>query len=370
MGIGVGVIGCGSISDEYIRGLRMFDVLEVVACADLEPERARALAATHGISRTCTPPELINSREVQVVVNLTPPLAHKAVSLEAISAGKHVYSEKPLATTPIDGREIVAAAAMRHVMLGCAPDTFLGDALQTCRAVIDQGAIGRPVAAVACYAESGHEDWHPDPRFFYGRGGGPNLDMGPYYVTALVSLLGSARRVSGSVGTAHGQRTIGSQPLRGSKISVKVPTHIAGTVEFSGGVIATIVASWDVYATTMPHIEIYGTEGSLSVPDPNEHSGAVRLRTKRTGGWEEVAVAGLGEVRRGIGVADMARALLTGRPHRATGELSLHVLEILCAFERSSISGRHVVLDTDLERPAPISPSERCALQTAGATCP
>ena len=352
-GVGVGVLGCGDVSGKYFRGMKPFDVLDVVACADVDPQRARASAEAFGIARACSRQELLADPDVEIVVNLTPPLAHCEVNLEVIAAGKHLYSEKPLAATVVEGRAIIAAARDRGVRVGCAPDTFLGGALQTCRKLVDEGAIGRPVAATAFYLEGGHQDWHPDPRFFFAAGAGPMLDMGPYYLTALVALLGPVRRIAGVTSRAAHERTIQSEPLRGTRFAVEVDTHIAGTLEFASGAVASVAMSWDVPgATTVPHIEVHGTDGSLIAPDPNRHDGIVRVRRPGEPAWQDVQLTHDATVPRGIGVADLARAIRTGQPHRASGELALHVLEAMCAFQDSSDAGAHIALDTTCERPA------------------
>jgi len=264
-----GIVGCGTISGQYVAELALRPAVELVRCADLEPERARRLEAEHGIPAAPSTEALLADPEVELVLNLTVPAAHAEVSLAAVSHGKHVYSEKPVAVTLEDGRRVLEAAERAGVRVGCAPDTFLSGSLQACRRLVDEGAIGEPVAAVAFFAEHGHEAWHPAPDFYYEPGGGPLLDMGPYYLTALVSLLGPIARVAGSARASFPERVIGNGPRRGERIEVRVPTHVAGVVDFAGGAIGTLVTSFDVWGSTLPRIEVYGSEGSLSVPDPN-----------------------------------------------------------------------------------------------------
>lgn len=350
--IKVGVIGCGKISDQYFNGCKAFPILNVVACADLDLARAQAKAQEHGIARACSVAELLADRQIKIVVNLTIPAAHTAVNLAAIRAGKNVHCEKPLALSRADGRKVLAAAQRKGLRVGCAPDTFLGGGIQTCRKLIDDGGIGRPVAATAFMACHGHESWHPNPEFYYKPGGGPMLDMGPYYLTALVNLLGPVQRVTGSARIGIPERTITSQPFAGRKVTVEVPTHYGGVIDFASGAIGTLVMSFEVWAHHLPSIEIHGTEGSLSVPDPNTFQGPVQLRRATDPDWTAVPLTHSDQVGRGIGVADMAYALLSGRPHRASGELAYHVLDVMCAVAEASDKGRHLEIKSGCSRPA------------------
>jgi predicted dehydrogenase len=356
--IGVGVVGCGVISGIYLENCAAFEILDVVACADLELERAQAKAAQYGVPKACGVAELLADPAIDIVINLTIPRAHAEVALAAVRAGKSVYNEKPLAVTRADARQILEEARAAGVLVGCAPDTFLGAGLQTCRKLLDEGAIGAPVAATAFMLCHGHEGWHPDPDFYYQAGGGPMFDMGPYYLTALTSLLGAVRRVTGSARISFPERTITSQPKYGATITVNTPTHVAGVLDFASGAIGTIVTSFDVWSAEVPLIEIYGSEGTLSVPDPNTFGGPVRLRRPGAREWSEVASEhGYARNSRGIGVADMAYALRSGRPHRASGELAFHVLDIMHAFHDASREGRHIDLESTYERPVPLPPS-------------
>jgi predicted dehydrogenase len=349
--VAVGIIGCGNISSIYMQAGRPFPILKIVACADLEPERARAQAEKYGIPRPCSVAELLADPAVAVVVNLTVPLAHAEVALAALEAGKHVYNEKPLAVSRDDARRMLERAAARGLRVGCAPDTFLGGGLQTCRALIDQGAIGRPVAAMAAMLSSGPERWHPNPDFFYREGAGPLFDMGPYYLTALAALLGPARTVSGSARVTHPQRVIGSGPRQGEPIPVATPSHVTALLEYDEAV-ATLTTTFDVAEGYGPRLEIFGTEGSLRLPDPNTFGGPVQLK-RRDAEWEEVPIAhGYTENSRGIGVADMAYAIAEGRPHRASAELAFHVLDTMHSIYESAETGRRVALASSCERPA------------------
>ncbi len=351
----IGIIGCGAISGVYFEAGKTFEILDIVACADIVPERAKAKAEQHQIPKACTPEELLADPEIEIVVNLTIPKAHFEVSLAALEAGKSAYSEKPLAVTREEGRRLLEVARARGLLLGCAPDTFLGGGLQTCRKLIDDGWIGEPVAASAFMMSHGHESWHPDPEFYYQAGGGPMFDMGPYYLTALVNLIGPVRRVTGSARITFPERTITSQPKFGKKIQVETPTHVAGVMDFANGAVGTIITTFDVWAAQLPRIEIYGTEGSLSVPDPNGFGGPVAVRRAGASEWSQVPLThGYTRQSRGIGVADMAYALRSGRPHRANGEMAYHVLDTMQAFLDASATGKHIELTSTCKRPAPL----------------
>jgi predicted dehydrogenase len=280
------------------------------------------------------------------------PKVHTEVNLAAIEAGKCVHTEKPLATNRQDGLTVLAAAKARGVLVGSAPDTFLGGGIQTCRKLIDDGWIGKPVGFTAFMTCPGHESWHPSPEFYYELGGGPMLDMGPYYLTALVNLLGPVARVTGSTRITHAERLITSAPKFGKRVKVETPTHIVGVTDFECGAAGCLIMSFDVHAAQLPRIEIYGTQGSLSVPDPNTFGGVVQVFRAGSGKWAEVPLTHSDKVSRGIGVADMAYALTYGRPHRANGALAYHVLEVMTAFEEASKSGKHSAIESRAPRPA------------------
>ena len=349
--VGIGVIGCGNISSIYLENAQRLDILNVVACADLDMSRAEERAATYGI-KACTVDALLADPAIEIVINLTIPAAHAAVALQALEAGKHVYTEKPLSISRDSARQVLEKAQESQLLVGCAPDTFMGAGLQTCRKLIDDGWIGTPIGAFACFASHGAETWHPDPEFLYKAGAGPMFDMGPYYVTALVMLLGPVKRVTGSARITFPTRTITSKPHYGETIIVEVPTHYAGVLDFETGAIGTLVASNDIWATEVPRIEIYGSLGTLSVPDPNTYGGPVRIRRAGAKEWSDIPLShGYAANSRGIGVADMAYALRSGRPHRASGELAYHVLDVMESVDAASVAGEHVAVQSSCARP-------------------
>lgn len=350
----VGVIGAGKIFSAYVAGCRAFSILELDAVADIDTARASQQAAKHAVPRALSVDALLADPAIQIVVNLTVPSVHAAVSLAAIAAGKHVYSEKPLAVTRADGQRILQAAAAQGVRVGCAPDTFLGGGQQTCRKLLDDGWIGEPVAAVAFMASHGPEGWHPNPDFFYQTGGGPLLDMAPYYLTSLINLLGPVRRVAGSSRISFAERVATSPEHFGRRLPVEVPTHVTALLDFAAGPTATLITSFDIWHASLPRIEIYGSAGTLSVPDPNIFGGVVRVRRAGAAEWSDMPLLFDAEVGRGIGVADLAYAISSGRPQRASGELAFHVLDAMTAVEESSTEGRHVLLESSCARPAPL----------------
>ncbi|ANY67817.1 oxidoreductase [Paenibacillus sp. BIHB 4019] len=348
----VGIIGTGNISRIYLENGSKFSSMEIVACADLDVERAKEKGAEYGI-RGCSVDELLADPEVQLVINLTIPAAHAPVCLQALEAGKHVYVEKPLAVTREEGKQVLELAAAKGLLVGSAPDTFLGGGLQTCIKIIEDGWIGTPIGATAFMMSGGHESWHPAPEFYYQQGGGPMFDMGPYYLTALIAMLGPIARVTGSTRITFPERTITSAPKHGQKIEVEVPTHVAGIMEFAAGPIATLLTSFDVKGgSTLPFIEVYGSQGTLQVTNPNNFGGEIKLRRGGASEWSTIPLAyGHSENGRGIGAADMAQAILTGRKHRANGELAYHVLEAMHGFHDAAEQGKHYVMQSSCEKP-------------------
>jgi len=351
----IGIIGCGNISDIYLQADKKFEILSIAGCADILPERARAKAETYGV-RAYTVDEMLADPDIKIIVNLTVPKVHAEVSLAILNAGKHVYCEKPLAISRDDGLRVLEAAKAKGLLMGCAPDTVLGGGIQTCRKLIDDGWIGTPIAATAFCMGSGPEAWHPDPAFFYHAGGGPMFDLGPYYLTALVTLMGPVRRVSGSAHITFPERMITSQPQYGAMIQVEMPTHIAGVLDFATGAVGNIITSFDIKGgAELPRMEIYGTQGTLSVPDPNTFGGPVRISRAGAGGFSEVPLTHpYAANSRGLGVADMAYAIQTGRPHRASGALAYHVLDIMQSIDEASQGERYITLTSGVERPAPL----------------
>jgi len=351
--VGIGIVGCGNISQVYFQASKTLDVFNLIACADLDLSRAQAKAQEHGV-QALSVPELLAHPNIQIVINLTIPKAHGEVGLAALKAGKSVYNEKPLALTRQEGKEMLALAHEKGLFVGGAPDTFMGGGIQTCRKLIDDGAIGEPIAATAFMMGHGHESWHPDPDFYYQPGGGPMFDMGPYYLTALVYLMGPVHRVTGSTRTTFAERTITSKPNYGQKITVRTPTHIAGVMDFANGAIGTLITSFDVWGHSLPPIEIHGTEGSLSVPDPNSFGGPVKLRKAGEKEWQDVPLThGYAKQYRGLGVADMAYSILRpGRPTRANGELAYHVMDLMHAFHDASNAGQHVLVESTCAQPS------------------
>jgi len=349
----VGVIGCGNISSIYLKRSKIFPWLKITACADLDMAKAAARANEYGVGRVCSVEEMLADKSIDIILNLTIPKAHAGVALAALKAGKHVYNEKPLALQRAEAKKMLSLAAKKRLRIGCAPDTFLGAGIQTCRKAMDEGLIGKPVGATAFMLCHGHESWHPSPEFYYEEGGGPMFDMGPYYLTALVALIGPVRRVTGSAGISFPERTITSAPKKGKKIIVETPTHIAGVMDFVNGAIGTLVTSFDVWAHRCPCIEIYGTEGTLIVPDPNGFNGPASVKRGKEKEWQELPlVKGFAENTRSLGLADMAFGILADKPHRASGDLAYHVLDIMQGFLEASKSGRHAALKSACASPA------------------
>lgn len=356
--IAVGVLGCGTISDAYFSSNDQFDCFEITACADLDRERAESKADEYDL--TAYDVDGFLESDIDAAINLTPPAVHAQTCQQLLDAGKHVYVEKPLAATVEDAGEILAMADESDLLVGSAPDTFLGAGLQTCRSVIDSGRIGEPIGATAIWTSGGHESWHPNPDLYYAEGGGPLFDMGPYYVTALVSLLGPASRVTGSVKQTFSERTITSEPRSGETLDVEVPTHEAGIVEFEDGAIANLLMSFDTHGGSSlpsPAFEIYGTEGTLQLPDPNHFEGPVRVRDRDSDQFEVVELTHEYTAGRGAGVADLAYAIDGDWEHRTSADLAYHVLTVLSGIRTASTAGEHVPIETTCRRPTPLPPA-------------
>jgi predicted dehydrogenase len=351
---GIGIVGLGNISRAYLSTLAQYPDLRIVAVADLDEARAAEVAASTGVEALDVD-ALVAHPGVQTVLNLTIPAAHADIALRAIASGTAVYGEKPLAATFEDAERVMAAASAAGVAVGCAPDTVLGTGIQTARGGVDSGSIGTPIFATATMVTPGHEAWHPNPDFYYLEGGGPLLDMGPYYVSSLVQILGPAVSVTGRSSRLRDTRTIANGPRTGEVVSVEVETHVTGVIEHANGALSTITTSFDGVATTAAPIEIHGTEGSLAVPDPNLFAGDVSLRPRGSKEWELVPPTyGFVDAGRGIGLRDFVHTPV-GEDARASGAFGLHVLEIMTALLRSAQEGRTIPLTTSVERP-PIVP--------------
>ncbi|MEV0828764.1 Gfo/Idh/MocA family protein [Nonomuraea rubra] len=331
--VGVAIVGAGVISGQYLRNLNSFPDVRVVAVADLDTDRAATVAREHDVRVSGTLGAVLSLAEVELVVNLTIPAAHAAVALESLRAGKHVYGEKPLAMNLDEAAKVMSEAESRGLRVGGAPDTFLGAGLQSAVHALRTGSIGEPVAVAAATQSLGPESWHPSPEFLYALGGGPLFDLGPYYLTALVSLLGPVARVAAGTRRARDQRVIGSGPKAGTLFPVEVPTHVNALLDFPGSATASATFSFDS-AVNRRMIEIIGTEGALSLPDPNTFDGPLLARGPGDADWRELPLAGT-TAGRGIGVLDMARSIRAGTPHRASGELAYHVLELMSAISES-----------------------------------
>ncbi|RWM22597.1 MAG: Gfo/Idh/MocA family oxidoreductase [Mesorhizobium sp.] len=372
--LGIGVVGCGNISMTYLRNAALFGEVELRACADISPDMAALRAREYGI-RALSVDALLADSEIDLVLNLTIPAAHFDVSFSALTAGKHVFTEKPLATSASDGRRLVAEAAERGLLLGSAPDTFLGAAGRRARRLMDEGAIGRAVTGTAFMMGRGMEHWHPNPQFYYQPGGGPVFDMGPYYLTMLVNLLGPVARVMTMATRGQEERLITAEgPYRNTSFKVGTPTNILSLLEFRSGATVTFGASWDVFRHSNPPIELHGTEGSLRLPDPDTFGGTVSL-SERGADWADFptdselygsrnwpfAAPDRANYRM-LGVADLSRALATGRRPRASGDLALHVLEIMEAILASGESRESVAINTRVDQPLLLGEDEAASL--------
>ena len=349
----VGVMGCGVISRAYVENAGAFDSYEIVACADLDRAQAKALGKASGLAVVGVD-ELTCDPSIDVILNLTPPLVHAAVTRGALQAGKHVYTEKPLATDAAEAAELAGEAERLGLRIGCAPDIFLGSAYQAGRSAIDEGAIGRPLSVSAAMLVGGQETWHPNPDIFYTDGAGPLFDMGPYYLTAIVSLLGPIQRVAGFAATRPFERTIEIGPRRGERFTATTPTHTSATMQLADGVTANLIASFEARDQYICDVAIYGTEGVLLLPDPNAFGGSVRLKRGR-GGWEDLPYASRGGAdARGIGLHDMVESIAAGQPHRASGELGAHIVEVARGILRSAVEGQIVQISSSVDQPEPL----------------
>jgi predicted dehydrogenase len=380
--IGVGIVGCGNISTIYMQNMPKFAGLKLVACADARAEAAQAQAAKFGIEALAID-ALFARPDIGIVVNLTTPNAHFEVSRAAIAAGKHVFGEKPICVEAAHARTLVEEATKRGVKIGCAPDTFLGAGGRLAREIVDSGKIGRVLSGSCFLMSHGMEHWHPDPEFFFKPGGGPILDMAPYYLSAIVNLLGPVARVRARSSAGFAERIVTAQgPRNGHRIKVETPTTVMALLEFASGADIMFAMSWDVWKHGHPPIELYGTEGSLRVPDPNFFGGAVEY-TERGGDWVSVdsAAKPFGKPNwrspnwaanmpdranyRCLGIAELASAATRGTPHRASGALASHVLDAMHAILEAGRTGAAVDVVSRIERPATLSDADAAALWRA-----
>lgn len=357
--IGIGIVGCGNISGAYFRGLRRFDGLRILGCTDLNTALADAAGEKYGVPVYDSVETLAAADGIEILVNLTPPLAHESVTRALIETGKHVFTEKPLTASFASAAPLVELARERGVLFGSAPDTFLGAAGQTARAAVDDGLIGEVIGASAFVTHSKAELWHPDPSFLFTRGGGPALDMGPYYIASLVNLLGPLASVYASARIGSAARPVSTPDRRVDSVEVTIPTHASAVLNFASGVVGTVLMSFDVWDHELPFIELYGSKGTLSVPDPNDYDGEVRVRLHGEDGWRSLppVISGFtsgvdaGQLPlRGPGVADLALALHEA-PFRCNAGFALHVLEVLDAIAGGTDGV--ATLTTTCERPEP-----------------
>lgn len=358
---GIGVIGTGAISGIYLENLSKYPQTNLVALADLDLDRAKAKAEEHNVPKICTPEQLLADPEVEIVVNLTIPAAHYAVSKQALEAGKHVYNEKPLSVTRAEGQALLDLAASKGLRVGCAPDTVLGSGIQTCRELIDSGELGEIVGINGFMMGGGVETWHPNPPFYYQIGGGPLFDMGPYYLSAFIQLLGPVQRVTGMTRISFPVRHITSQPLAGQSVDVETPTHIVSVLGFQNGAIGQLTTSFDTMAgTELRNIEVYGSKATLQVPDPNTFGGTPKIKRRGAEEWEEITLTHpYEENSRGLGVLDMALAIQENRPHRASGDMAQHALDIMHAVHEAAEAGSQIDLTSGNDvRPAPMPAKE------------
>jgi predicted dehydrogenase len=349
----VAVVGCGTISKAYLTNLTAFPDVQVIGCADIDTVRAKEVAAEHGISVSGDVDTVLADPDVEMIINLTIPAAHVSVATAALRAGKHVYGEKPFSLEREDGHSLLAEAEQLDRRIGNAPDTFLGAGLQTSQRLIAQGVIGEPQSALVAMQSPGPESWHPSPEFLFQYGGGPLMDIGPYYLTMLVQMFGPVSKVAAAARKAKSERVIGKGPKAGTSFAVEVPTHSTSLVEFAAGPVATMVISFDSPVSRHGFVEITGTEATLRVPDPNTFGGPVRIRKVGDDDWQELPLGGT-TAGRGIGALEMAQAIRVGRPHRASGELAMHVVDTMSAISDSARLDEFVPVTVSCQSPDPL----------------
>lgn len=349
----VGVIGCGAIADQYIGNAQNIysDYYEIVAVADINVEKARARAEEYGIARYGTPDIIYNDDTIDLVINITVPNAHEEVTVKALESGKHVYTEKPLATSREGMKHIMDVAKKCGKRVGCAPDSFMSAPAQTAKKALEDDWIGAPVGVNAICAMRGNEYWRPDADFFYHKGAGPMMDMAPYYLNFLVSTLGGIDGVMNMAKITWDERTIKVPPRRGEKIQVEVPTYVSTALQFKNGVIGTFVNSFDIWATKQPFIEIYGEKGTMVIPDPNHYFGDVLVKRFRDEEWRVLpSFVEYKDYGRGIGIVDMIRSIDAGVPHKASLEMAYHVTDVIIAMDEAAQERREIKVQSTADK--------------------
>ena len=372
--LGVGIVGCGNISAAYFSLAPLFKGIKVMACADINPAAAKARAKEFGVRAEATVEDLMKAKDVDIVVNLTVPAVHYAISRQALDAGKHVYSEKPFVLDVKEGLDLKKRADKQGLRVGSAPDTFLGGAHQQARHLVDSGAVGRITGGTCHVMGHGMEHWHPNPDFFFLPGAGPILDLGPYYITNLIQLIGPVKRVTALTSTPSKERTIGNGPRLGEKVPVKTPTTIHAIMEFESGAVVTFNASWDVWQHGHSPMELYGEDGTLHVPDPNFFGGELGLTkqdkpVKKLPKWQhpfgvpnQKHARGMMANYRTAGLADMALAIADGRPHRCSLDMALHAIDVMTGILKSGETGKFVAMRTTCERPEALGAKQARAM--------
>lgn len=368
--LGVGIIGCGNISSAYLELAPLFKGYDILAVADINMDNAQERASEFNV-RANTVDELLAADDIDLVINLTTPLAHVEVSRAILQAGKHVYSEKPFVLSLEEAEGLSELAKSTGLRIGSAPDTFLGASHQLARKLIDAGTIGTVTSGTAIVMSPGMEDWHPNPDFFFKKGGGPILDLGPYYLCNLVQLLGPVKQVSSFARIVRDTRTIANGPRDGEQVPVETPTTIHALLSFESEAIVTLLASWDVWSNEHPIMELYGSEGTMSIPDPNFFGGVLSVKSRNEEEaveheWEHpFAVPNFEEIHanyRGAGLADMALSILAEQKHRCGPEFATHVIEVMAAILTAGETNQVLTMSTSCERPDVLGPEQARAL--------
>jgi len=352
--IGVGVVGAGNISDQYLSHLTTFPDFDVLFVADLDAERAATQAEKYGVPASGSLAELLTNDRIQLVINLTIPAAHVEVSLAALNSGKHVWSEKPMALDRSGAAQLLEAAKKNGVRLGIAPDTFLGAGIQTGLNAIRSGSIGEPLTSLTIFQTAGPDSWHPDPAFLFAKGAGPLFDMGPYYITTLVQIFGQVARVTATSSKSQQTRFVGSGPKKGSSFPVEEPTQVTALIEFSSGASAVSIFSFEAAHEVTGFVEITGSKGAITLPDPNDFDGESVLYLPEQ---EPQKVAAIGNTHgRGLGALNMMQSFMAGTDHVASAELGNHVLDILISISESAQQKEAIAVFSTLDKTASLDP--------------